>query len=145
MERRTKTCVPIPGGFILTHTQMCMGQNPNRTPSEHPNPHFGLKWVVNSPTPKWDAKTVLTHSQIGLLRLELGWDGAHPQLHQGGAPAAAARGRAAVAAVEAQLLANVRSPSLGGGFPDPRKEGDVFCFNQPTNQPSSQPSTQPAS
>ena len=39
-----------------------MDQNPNRTPSEHPNPttKICLKWVVNSPTPKWDPKTVLT-------------------------------------------------------------------------------------
>ena len=32
---------------------MAMGQNPNRTPSEHPNPTTkigSLKWVVNSPT-----------------------------------------------------------------------------------------------
>ena len=33
---------------------MAMDQHPNRTPSEHPNPHYRLKWVVNSPTPKWD-------------------------------------------------------------------------------------------
>ena len=33
----------------------------SQTPSKHPNPHYNrLKWVVNSPTPKWDPKTVLT-------------------------------------------------------------------------------------
>ena len=36
---------------------MAMGQGPNRTPSEHPNPTTKikvLKWVVHSPIPTWD-------------------------------------------------------------------------------------------
>ena len=28
---------------------VAMGQNPNRTPSEHPNPHYRQKWVVHLP------------------------------------------------------------------------------------------------
>ena len=40
------------GGGSCTH--LAMGQNPNRSPSEHPKPttKIGtLKWVVNSPIP----------------------------------------------------------------------------------------------
>ena len=44
---------------------MAMGQNPNRTPSEHPNPtKIALKWVVNSPTPKWDPIGVDNHCHM---------------------------------------------------------------------------------
>ena len=46
---------------------MAMGQKPDRTPSEHPNPHFkiGSKiWVVNSPTPKWDPIGFDNHSHM---------------------------------------------------------------------------------
>ena len=42
-------------GLAWSEIDLAMGQNPNRTPSEHPNPHYNRpKWVVNSPTPKWD-------------------------------------------------------------------------------------------
>ena len=31
------------------HKHMAMGQKPNRTPSEHPNPHYRVKWAVHLP------------------------------------------------------------------------------------------------
>ena len=34
---------------MCTPQNMAMGQNPNRTPSEHPNPHYRLKWVLHLP------------------------------------------------------------------------------------------------
>ena len=51
---------------------MAMGQNPNRTPSEHPNPTTkigSLKWVVNSPIPPkmGSPLTVLTPTAISVL------------------------------------------------------------------------------
>ena len=45
------------------HKQRAVGQNPNRTPSEHPYPatKIGrLKWVVNSPTNQKGIPLVLT-------------------------------------------------------------------------------------
>ena len=45
--------ISVPDFFGQTEGQMAMGQNPNRSPSEHPNPTTGKnlpKWVVNSPT-----------------------------------------------------------------------------------------------
>ena len=47
----------LAGAWLACERQSkAMGQNPNRTPSEHPIPtNIGSKiWVVNSPTPKWD-------------------------------------------------------------------------------------------
>ena len=41
-------------------SSMAMGQNPNRTPSEHPSPV--LKWVVHQPQ---NASFGLTHSHTG--------------------------------------------------------------------------------
>ena len=36
--------------FLKTVWHMTRGQNPNRTPSEHPNPHYNrLNWVVHLP------------------------------------------------------------------------------------------------
>ena len=46
-----------PSCLILSHTQMAMGQNPNRTPSEHPNPttRIGSKTGGEfTHQPKWD-------------------------------------------------------------------------------------------
>ena len=42
--------------WVKTHTHiMAMGQNPNRTPSEHPNPTTKIKPKMGgAPTPKWD-------------------------------------------------------------------------------------------
>ena len=38
------------------------------TPREHPNPHENrLKWVVNSPTPKWDS-IGLTHGHVFVVQ-----------------------------------------------------------------------------
>ena len=43
---------------------MAMGQNPNRAPSEHFNPHQNrLTWVVHLPQ-NGDPKTVLTHGRM---------------------------------------------------------------------------------
>ena len=46
-----------------------MGQNPNRTPSEHPNPttKIGSK-MSGAPTPKW-YHWFFTHSHISTLRI----------------------------------------------------------------------------
>ena len=41
---------------------MAMGQNPNRTSSEHPNLHYRLKRVVHLPTKM--VPLVLTHGHI---------------------------------------------------------------------------------
>ena len=41
--------------------ERAMGQNPNRTPSEHPNP---LKWVVHLPQNGIGAKAVLTTTTL---------------------------------------------------------------------------------
>ena len=41
---------------------MAMGQNPNRTPSEHPNTKIGSKLGEFTYQPKWDPETVLADS-----------------------------------------------------------------------------------
>ena len=50
----------------FVHPLLAMGQNPNRTPSER-DPiqplKYVLKWVVNSPTPKW-YHWFLTHGRL---------------------------------------------------------------------------------
>ena len=46
---------------------MAMGQNPNRTPSEHPNPTTKIGPKMDGEftyPPKWDPKTVLTTTAI---------------------------------------------------------------------------------
>ena len=46
---------------VIVH--LAMGQNPNLTPSEHPNPHQNrLKWVVH--LPQNGIPLVLTHSHV---------------------------------------------------------------------------------
>ena len=60
----------------LRHYSFGHGSKP-RTPSEHPNPHSNrLKWVVNSPTPKWDPIGVDNHGHFdgtsGSAHLALG-------------------------------------------------------------------------
>ena len=50
-----------PGRKTKGHYHLPMGQNPNRTPSEPPNPHYNrLKWVVHL------AQNILTHGHLGL-------------------------------------------------------------------------------
>ena len=54
---------------------VAMGQNPNRTPGEHPiqsnyrKPKTGAEFTE---TPKWDPKTVLTHGHV-----KVGKQGSH--------------------------------------------------------------------
>ena len=69
-----------------------MGQNPDRTPVNIPIQPLKsrLKWVVNSPTPKWDPKTVWTHSHLShpASRAARGTrPGAAPQRRRGAAAA----------------------------------------------------------
>ena len=53
---------------FLTHSHMAMGQIPNRTPREHPNPttKIGSKMggEFTQSQPKWDPKTFLTATAI---------------------------------------------------------------------------------
>ena len=51
MDTWTKTCGPYPGGLILPHTHMAMGQNPNPVgPYPNPTTKIGsLKWVYSKP------------------------------------------------------------------------------------------------
>ena len=61
----------VPCRLNCLHLRMAMGQRPNRTPSEHfyPTTKIGSEMGGAQKAPKWDPKTVLTHSHISRLGL----------------------------------------------------------------------------
>ena len=80
-----------------------MDQNPNRTPSEHPNPTTKIpvpKWVVNPPTKMGSQNGFDNHSHLSSRLVFCGGDHAAAEVYggvrpqQGPSPVSASRERA---------------------------------------------------